>query len=84
MSHKIDELSSKNIFQLGRKGKGGRVASGWRMLRIANTVINNVAQGGGRVARAGVAAPAIAECGIETLVVVTELPSCFLFSRPQH
>ena len=67
-----------------RKGKGGRVASGWRMLRIANTVINNVAQGGGRVARAGVAAPAIAECGIETLVVVTELPSCFLISRPQH
>ena len=51
---------------------------------MANTVINNVAQGGGRVARDGVAASAIAECGIETLVVVTELPSCFLISRPQH
>ena len=71
-------------FQPGRKGKEGRIASGWRMLRMANTVINNVAQGGGRVAGAGVAAPASAECGIETLVVVTELPSCFLFSQPQH
>ena len=77
-------IVAPKYFQAGRKGKGGRVAGGWRMLRMANTVINNVAQGGGWMAGAGVATPASAECGIETLVVVTELPSCFLFYQPQH